>query len=234
LGYTHKGMENEVTHILDQLKGYLRYAEVLGISELPRTTEEEPLTPVQVSEASLQLKAIREEMGDCQRCPLGSTRKNLVFGDGNPQAQLVFVGEAPGSDEDEQGVPFVGRAGQLLNRALEMVGLGREEVYIANILKCRPPNNRAPEPSEISVCMPFLLKQLEAIRPKLVCALGAVAMNTLMGRKMPITKVRGSVLTTPHGYTLVPIFHPAYILRNPREKRRFIQDLQTIKEMVRQ
>ncbi len=232
--YSLKGMGKEIAHIQEQLRGYLRYAEVLGVSELPRVTEEGAPLPVRDSEALSRLNAIREEMGDCKRCPLGDVRKNLVFGDGSPEARLVFVGEAPGSDEDDQGIPFVGKAGQLLNRALEMVGLSREEVYIANILKCRPPNNRAPDPKEIAVCMPFLLKQLEAIRPKLVCALGAVAMNALMGRKMPITKVRGSVLTTPHEYTLVPTFHPAYILRNPREKRRLIQDLQTVKEMSEQ
>ncbi len=223
-------MREDEARILEALRGYLRYAEILGITELPRAEhpnpkEVKPTTP----EAQRQLQKIRAELGECTRCHLHKTRKNLVFGDGNPEASVMFVGEAPGADEDAQGIPFVGRAGQLLNRVLEMVGMPREEVYIANILKCRPPNNRTPTPEEIAVCMPFLIKQIEAIRPKVICALGAVAMNALMGRKMPITKVRGTTLKTPHGYTLIPTFHPAYLLRNPNEKKRFIQDLQMIK-----
>jgi uracil-DNA glycosylase family 4 len=225
-------MRDGILEIEEQIKGYLLYAQLLGITELPlerREKAEEPGTTVSAAEE--MLKAIRSEMGDCSRCHLHKTRTNLVFGDGNPNAKVMFVGEAPGADEDAQGIPFVGRAGQLLNRVLEMIGMPREEVYIANILKCRPPGNRTPAPEEIAVCMPFLLRQVEAIQPKVICALGAVAMNALMGKKMPITKVRGTTLKTPHGYTLVPTFHPAYLLRNPNEKKKFIQDLQEIKRM---
>ena len=220
-------MRDEIAEIEEQIKGYLLYADLLGITELPLEITEEPR--IVVSKAEDNLKTIRLELGDCTRCHLHKTRTNIVFGDGNPNAKVMFVGEAPGADEDAQGVPFVGRAGQLLNRVLEMIGMPREEVYIANILKCRPPDNRTPAPDEMAACMPFLLKQIEAIRPRVICALGAVAMNALMGRKMPITKVRGTTLKTPQGHILVPTFHPAYLLRNPSEKKKFIQDLQDIK-----
>ncbi len=225
-------MRGDPADVIAQIKGYLLYAEVMGIKELPLKEIPEGSVFSEVkSEAEERLRAIREELGECTRCHLHKTRTNLVFGAGNPEAKVMFVGEAPGADEDAQGVPFVGRAGQLLNRVLEMIGMPREEVYIANILKCRPPNNRTPAPEEIAGCMPFLLRQIEAIKPTVICALGAVAMNALMGRKMPITKVRGTTLKTPHGYTLVPTFHPAYLLRNPNEKKKFIQDLQMVKGM---
>ena len=228
-------MSGEETDILEQLKGYLFYAEVLGIRELPKIAPaaKTPLPERKTTRGRSLLEKVRKEVGDCTRCQLHMTRRNMVFGDGNPDARLMFIGEAPGADEDAQGIPFVGRAGQLLNRVLEMVGLSRDDVYIANILKCRPPGNRTPAPEETEMCMPFLLKQIDAIEPKVICALGSVATNTLMGRKFSITKVRGTILTTPHGYTLMPTFHPAYLLRNPGEKRTLIRDLQMLKDMCK-
>jgi len=175
------------------------------------------------------LDTVRDALGDCQRCPLGARRKRLVFGEGNPQADLVFVGEAPGADEDLQGRPFVGRAGQLLTRIIEAMGLKREEVYICNILKCRPPGNRNPEPPEIAACEPFLIRQLAAIRPRIVCALGAVATRALLKTDAPITALRGR-FQTYRGIRLMPTYHPAYLLRNPAAKKQVWEDVQ---EMMR-
>jgi DNA polymerase len=180
-----------------------------------------PVSPV------LTLEGIREEMGDCQRCLLCRHRKNLVFGEGNPKAALVFVGEAPGADEDMQGRPFVGRAGQLLTKIIAAMGLKRSDVYICNILKCRPPGNRNPKQDEIAACEPFLIKQLQAIKPKIICALGTFAAHTLLKTEVPITLVRGR-FHTYQGIKLMPTYHPAYLLRNPEAKRLVWEDVQTI------
>ena len=137
------------------------------------------------------LEQIRQDLGDCRRCKLAPTRKTIVFGDGNPHAELVFIGEGPGADEDEQGLPFVGRAGKLLNRMMQTVGLKREDVYICNIVKCRPPGNRTPEKDEVEACSPFLYRQIEAIKPRLICCLGAPAVRTVLGIKEGITKIHG-------------------------------------------
>jgi DNA polymerase len=178
------------------------------------------------------LDAIRAEMGECQRCPLGKLRKNLVFGEGNSNASLVFVGEAPGADEDLQGRPFVGKAGQLLTKIIEAMGMRRRDVYICNILKCRPPGNRNPMPDEIARCEPFLIKQLGAIRPTVVCALGTFAARTLLRKDVPITLLRGH-FHDYHGIKVMPTFHPAYLLRNPGAKRQVWDDVQMImKELV--
>jgi len=173
------------------------------------------------------LPEVRAELGNCQRCTLGSTRKNLVFGEGNPRAGVVFVGEAPGADEDVQGRPFVGRAGQLLTRIIEAMKLSRQDVYICNILKCRPPGNRNPKPSEIEACEPFLIKQLEAIGPKVICALGTFAAKTLLKTDVPITVLRGR-FHSYRGIRLMPTYHPAYLLRNPGAKRQVWEDVQMI------
>jgi DNA polymerase len=155
-----------------------------------------------------------------------------VFGQGNPHAALVFVGEAPGADEDEQGLPFVGRAGQLLNRLIQFIDMKREEVYICNIVKCRPPENRTPAPDEIETCAPFLFRQIEAIRPRLVCCLGAPAMKTLLGIKEGITRVRGQFFA--YGSTKAFVaYHPAYILRNPREEKILREDFERIREFLK-
>ena len=164
------------------------------------------------------LEDIRTEMGNCTRCSLGSSRTNLVFGVGDPHAQLVFVGEAPGRDEDLQGVPFVGKAGELLTSMIQRMGFKREEVYICNVLKCRPPSNRNPLPEEIEVCHPFLLRQLRAIGPKAIVALGTFAAQTLLDTKEPISRLRGRIHDY-HGIPLMPTFHPSFLLRNGPEMR---------------
>lgn len=159
------------------------------------------------------LEEIRKDLGECQRCKLGRTRKNMVFGVGNPEARLVFVGEGPGADEDLKGEPFVGEAGQVLNRIITAMGLRREDVYICNVVKCRPPGNRDPEQDEIAACSAFLLRQLQSIKPEVVVALGKFASQTLLGTKEPISRLRGKFRDF-HGIPLMPTFHPSYLLRN--------------------
>ncbi len=177
--------------------------------------------------AGRTLEDVRAELGDCRRCVLAGARKNLVFGEGNPRADLVFVGEAPGADEDAQGRPFVGRAGQLLTRIIEAMKLRRSDVYICNILKCRPPGNRNPAPAEIEACEPFLRKQLEAIGPRVICALGTFAAKTLLKTESPITVLRGR-FHDYQGIRLMPTYHPAYLLRNPGAKKMVWEDVQMI------
>jgi DNA polymerase len=173
------------------------------------------------------LKKVQQNMAGCQLCLLGKTRRNLVFGDGNHQAQVVFVGEAPGADEDEQGLPFVGRAGQLLTKIIEAMGLQRKDVYICNILKCRPPQNRNPLPEEITSCEPFLKKQLKIISPRIICALGTFAAKTLLKTEVPISVLRGR-FHSYEGIKLMPTYHPAYLLRNPSAKKLVWEDVQLI------
>jgi uracil-DNA glycosylase len=158
------------------------------------------------------LEQIRKDLGECQRCKLGATRKNLVFGVGNPKARLVFVGEAPGADEDAQGEPFVGDAGKMLNRIIAAMELKREDVYICNVVKCRPPQNRPPENDEVNACMPFLLRQIASIGPEAIVALGASAAQALLQTKVPISKLRGKFHDF-HGTPLMPTYHPSYLLR---------------------
>jgi len=178
-----------------------------------------------------QLKKISQEMANCQLCKLSKTRHNLVFGDGNPNAQIVFVGEAPGADEDQQGLPFVGKAGQLLTKIIEAMGVKRKDVYICNILKCRPPENRNPLPDEISFCEPFLKKQLQAISPKVICALGTFAAQTLLKTDVTISLLRGR-FHTYNGIKLMPTYHPAYLLRNPSAKKQVWEDVQMIMKEI--
>ncbi len=188
-----------------------------------------PAAPRKEREA---LEEIRADLGDCHRCRLAGGRKTIVFGQGNPRADLVFVGEGPGADEDEQGLPFVGRAGQLLNKMIQLAGMKREEVYICNIVKCRPPGNRVPEKDEIDACSPFLLRQIESIRPRLVCCLGAPAVRTLLGIKEGITKIRGQFYDFAGTKALATV-HPAYVLRNPREEKILREDFEKIVEFLR-
>jgi DNA polymerase len=173
--------------------------------------------------AALQL--IRDEIGDCTRCPLHSGRNKLVFGDGSPSARLMFVGEGPGADEDAQGLPFVGKAGQLLNNMIAAMGLKREEVYIANVVKCRPPGNRVPEQEEGATCTPFLFRQIDVIRPQVLVALGATAATWLLGARQPLAGLRGRVHAV-RGTQLIVTYHPAYLLRDPRQKKEAWADLQ--------
>jgi DNA polymerase len=179
------------------------------------------------------LKLIRADLGECTRCKLhGQGRRQIVYGVGNPQAELMFIGEAPGRDEDIQGEPFVGRAGQLLTKMIESINLRREDVYIANVIKCRPPENRSPEPDEIASCEPFLFRQLDAIRPKVVVALGAVAVKALLKSDAPISRLRGKVIDF-RGSKLVPTFHPAFLLRSPDKKREAWEDLKKVRALLR-
>jgi DNA polymerase len=173
--------------------------------------------------AALQL--IRDELGDCTRCPLHSGRNKLVFGDGSASARLMFIGEGPGADEDAQGLPFVGRAGQLLNNMIAAMGLKREEVYIANVVKCRPPGNRVPEPEEGATCSPFLFRQIDVVRPEVLVALGATAATYLLGHRQPLAGLRGRVHAV-RGTKLIVTYHPAYLLRDPRQKKEAWADLQ--------
>ena len=173
------------------------------------------------------LDAIRADLGDCQRCALHATRTKLVFGVGSPTARLMFIGEAPGADEDRRGEPFVGRAGQLLDRMVEAMGLARADVYIANVLKSRPPGNRTPEPGEIAACSPFLFRQIAALAPEVIVALGAPAAQTLLATAAPIGKLRGRFWRY-RGVDLMPTYHPAFLLRNPAKKREVWEDLQQV------
>ncbi len=178
------------------------------------------------------LELIRQDLGDCRRCKLAPTRKTIVFGEGNPHAELVFIGEGPGADEDEQGLPFVGRAGKLLNRMMQTVGLKREDVYICNVVKCRPPMNRTPEKDEVDACSPFLYRQIEAIKPRLICCLGAPAVRTVLGIKEGITKIRGHFYDFGSTKALATV-HPAYVLRNPREEKILREDFEKIRDFLK-
>jgi DNA polymerase len=180
---------------------------------------------------SERLDAIRADLKDCKRCKLSPTRKNIVFGSGNPNADLMFVGEAPGADEDAQGLPFVGRAGQLLTKIIEAIDMSREEVFICNILKCRPPGNRNPETDEIGACEQFLFRQIASVKPKVICALGAFSAKTLLRTNEAISRLRGN-LTDYLGAKLIATFHPAYLLRNPNEKRKVWEDMQIIRDYL--
>jgi uracil-DNA glycosylase family 4 len=191
-----------------------------SFSAPPQATEAVP-----PAEHAAALRIIREEIGDCTRCELHKGRHKLVFGDGDPQARLMFVGEGPGADEDAQGLPFVGRAGQLLNNMIVAMGLKREEVYIANVVKCRPPGNRTPAPEEANTCAPFLFRQIDVVRPEVLVALGATAATYLLGARQPLAGLRGRVHSV-RGSKLIVTYHPAYLLRDPRQKKEAWADLQ--------
>jgi DNA polymerase len=189
----------------------------------PAAPEIAAAVPAADRAAALQL--IRDEIGECTRCPLHKGRNKLVFGDGSPTARLMFVGEGPGADEDAQGLPFVGKAGQLLNNMIAAMGLRREEVYIANVVKCRPPGNRVPEQEEGATCTPFLFRQIDVIRPQVLVALGATAATWLLGARQPLAGLRGRVHAF-RGAQLIVTYHPAYLLRDPRQKKEAWADLQ--------
>jgi len=180
---------------------------------------------VPAAEREAALRVIREDIGDCTRCALHRGRNKIVFADGDANARLMFVGEGPGADEDAQGLPFVGRAGQLLNNMIGAMGLRREEVYIANIVKCRPPGNRTPEPDEANTCSPFLFRQIDVVRPEVLVALGATAATYLLGQRQPLAGLRGRVHSV-RGCRLIVTYHPAYLLRDPRQKKEAWADLQ--------
>ena len=210
--------QDEVRALARAVRARVEQDARLGVDGYPRATPRGPGS----------LSALRTEIGDCQRCKLAPGRTNLVFGVGNPQARLMFVGEAPGADEDAKGEPFVGRAGQLLTEIITKgMGLRREDVYIANVIKCRPPGNRNPEPDEVASCEPFLIRQLELIKPQVIVALGKFAVQTLLRSKTPITKLRGQ-WADYRGIKVMPTFHPAYLLRNPGDKRLVWADIKAV------
>jgi uracil-DNA glycosylase family 4 len=240
----------ELAALTTTLKRHLQRRQRAGIRFLPKRDPAEA-KPVSVIEenllggtvddmfadtaASMQantLEALRAAIGDCQRCKLCSGRTNIVFGVGNPHAKLMFVGEGPGRDEDLQGEPFVGRAGQLLTDIITKgIGIKREDVYICNVVKCRPPENRNPEPDEVAACEPFLKKQIELVRPEIIVGLGKFAVQTLLQSNVPISKLRGN-WHSYHGIKLMPTFHPAYLLRSPADKKLVWEDIkQVIKEI---
>lgn len=194
--------------------------------EMARNEGTPEAVPVTLARSAAEaLAQIRDDLGDCTRCALHALgRRQIVFGVGNPSAELMFVGEGPGADEDIQGIPFVGRAGQLLTKMIEAMGFTRDEVYIANVVKCRPPGNRDPEPAEIEACEPFLVRQIASIQPKVVIALGAFAARTLLQTQDPISRMRGRVYDY-HGAHLIPTFHPSFLLRSPSYKREAWEDL---------
>lgn len=221
----------ELQELTRHLEDWLRYQRRLGWPGTP--AESEPRIEASPPETPrvLTLKEIREELGDCKRCKLSRDRTHIVFGEGSARADLMFIGEGPGEEEDLQGVPFVGAAGQLLNRLLSRLGLRREEVYIANVVKCRPPGNRDPEADEMGRCLPFLQKQIEAIRPKVLVTLGRVATQALLGTQAPLTRLRGQwqkYRQTP----VMPTFHPSYLLRFPQERRKTWEDMQQVMEYL--
>jgi DNA polymerase len=189
--------------------------------------EPQDAAAVKPKNGKVGLQVLRDEIGDCKRCKLAPTRTNLVYGVGNPDADLVFVGEAPGADEDAQGEPFVGRAGQLLTKMIEAMGYTRDDVYICNVLKCRPPGNRNPEPDEVASCEPFLKRQLAAIRPRMIVALGKFAAQCLLRDDTPITRLRGG-FRSYEGIPLMPTLHPAYLLRDPSKKKLAWEDLKAV------
>jgi uracil-DNA glycosylase len=197
------------------LANWVGYLGEIGVREL---TVREPAAPApsprgdEPRDPGAVLASLREELGDCRRCKLCEKRTNIVFGVGDPHAKLMFVGEGPGADEDAQGEPFVGRAGQKLNEMIHAIGLDRKDVYIANVVKCRPPGNRDPEPDEVKTCSPFLFRQIEAIRPAVIVALGSPATKTLLNTKVGITALRGK-FGSFRGIPVMPTFHPAYLLR---------------------
>jgi len=192
-----------------------------------RGTPARTYAPTDLGCGSAELLAVRQDLGECARCKLAPGRTRLVFGVGNPKAELMFVGEGPGADEDQQGEPFVGRAGQLLTKMIEAMGYRRGDVYIANVVKCRPPGNRNPEPDEMDACEPFLKAQIRAVAPKAIVALGKIAAQTLLRDTTPISRLRGR-WATYEGTRLMPTFHPAYLLRSPEEKKKAWEDLQLV------
>jgi DNA polymerase len=246
-----------VTDVKQQAAEHLRFAAELGVtglsrdpkwcsssasssqlpasgSRLPASGSQLPASGLQIARSGAEaLAAIKTDIGpDCPRCKLATLgRQQVVFGVGNPDANLMFVGEAPGGDEDVQGIPFVGRAGQLLTKMILAINLERDQVYIANVIKCRPPGNRNPEPDEIATCEPFLFQQIDAVRPKVIVALGAFAAKTLLRTDEPISRLRGRVFDF-RGAKLIPTFHPSFLLRSPDRKREAWEDLKRARAML--
>jgi len=238
-------VREELQRLTAGLREFVEFQRRLGLRWLEGTLPPppgEPARPVMAKPAkptaalelpsTLSLEEIRQALGDCRRCKLWKTRTHLVFGTGNPQARLMFIGEAPGAEEDQQGEPFVGAAGQLLNRLLDRLGLQRAEVYITNVAKCRPPNNRNPDAEEIAACRPFLVQQIQAIRPRVIVTLGAVATHALLEAKVPLNRLRGRWQVFQN-IPVMPTFHPSYLLRVPQERQKTWEDMQKVMARLR-
>lgn len=227
----------ELRRLVTSLREFLAFQQRQGLKSVaappaaaaPGQTrpQTQPVTPEPPAPAKLTLQDIRAELGDCRRCKLWRQRTQIVFGVGNPRAELMLIGEAPGAEEDRQGEPFVGAAGQLLTRLLTKLGLERREVYIANIIKCRPPRNRDPEPDEVAACLPFLIKQIEAIKPLIIVTLGRIALQNLLATKTPMGQMRGKWQQW-RGIPVMPTFHPSYLLRAPQERIKTWEDMQAV------
>lgn len=225
---------NNALEIIRDLREYLLSLKETGIKEIPKQVRDDRkydsravISNEYQENKQQQLQMLRDKIGDCNRCKLCKGRTNIVFGTGNPDARLMFVGEGPGQEEDRQGKPFVGRAGELLTKMISAMGLTRDNVYIANVVKCRPPDNRNPEEDEIAACEPFLSEQIDIIRPDIICALGTFAAQTLLDTKTRISDLRGKIHEKDR-HKIIATFHPAYLLRNQNEKRRAWEDLQLV------
>lgn len=221
----------DLHELVRQLRAELAWARRTGLEDAPMEANDVPVSAPSSSSAvkiaARGLPEIQTELGDCRRCKLAEGRTNIVFGVGNPNAEIMFIGEGPGADEDQMGEPFVGKSGQLLTKIIEGMGLQRSDVYIANVVKCRPPNNRDPEPDEVEACEPFLRAQIESIRPKVIVTLGKWASQTILQDSTPITRMRGN--WSRYGDTpVMPTYHPAYLLHNPAEKRPVWEDMKAV------
>lgn len=224
---------NDIRTTLASARSQLEYLADLGVENLHLDATGGELTQDIATPSSFEetLDAIRLDLGDCQRCGLGASRKKLVYGVGNPNARLVLVGEAPGREEDRKGEPFVGEAGQLLDRILLAMGMQRADVYICNVLKCRPPDNRDPRPEEVATCEKFLVRQIAAIKPQVIVGLGRFAVQSLLQSKVPISRIRGE-WQSYQGIPLMPTYHPAYLLRNPEGKRDVWEDMKEVMRLL--
>jgi uracil-DNA glycosylase len=238
MGLMPESPHEELRRLAAGLREFVNYQRRLGVqiiegnhlmaSAKPALPTEAPPEPLD----EMSLEAIRKEMGDCRRCQLWQSRTRLVFGEGDPKARLMFIGEAPGAEEDRQGEPFVGEAGQLLNRILNKMEISREEVYITNVVKSRPPGNRNPTAGEIAACRPFLIKQIQAIRPQIIVTLGLVPTQALLESKAPLSRFRGKWQQW-RGIAVIPTFHPAYLLRSPQDKFKTWEDMQKVLAVYR-
>ena len=236
-------MTAEYYNIVNEAEAYLKYLKTMGVVNVPKGKKEKNIKvkgpeadalpaekPISKKDKVISgsLNDVSADIGDCKRCKLHSTRTNIVFGVGDPKAKLMFVGEGPGFDEDQKGEPFVGRAGQLLTKMIAGMGLTRDDVYIANVVKCRPPNNRNPEPDEIAACSKFLTAQIAAIGPKVIVCLGTFASQTLLRSEERISDLRGKFHDWQGGVKLIPTFHPAFLLRNPAMKKPVWEDMKLV------
>ena len=230
-----ENLEEELAAAVSELRSYLSWAGeggpvMVSLPPTPAPTSPSPSPSTSIPMGKLpivSLDDVRARMGECTLCKLHKGRHTIVFGVGNPEARLMFVGEAPGEDEDVKGEPFVGKAGQLLTKMIEAMGLRREDVYICNTVKCRPPNNRNPEPDELAACEPFLKGQLASVKPEVIVTLGKFAAQALLREQTPITRLRGQ-WREYEGIPVMPTFHPAYLLRSPQEKTKVWEDLQSV------